>query len=155
MTQGNGRPLASSGTLPRSILSEDLVEVGRRSSIAKVTARRQFQQQRQQRRERAHGGDSEDAGPALDPAPHAMQIEGSLSRACRRRASACVMFLGTGLRATAPSNAFGPAPPPAPPAALVCKPLWPPRLWRRSGRLWRPRPRLHTHWSDSSQGEDR
>ena len=37
----------------------------------------------------------------------------------------------------------------------MCKPLWPPRLWRRSGRFWRPRPRLHTHWSDSSQGVER
>ena len=55
----------------------------------------------------------------------------------------------------APSNARGPAPPPAPPAALVCQPLWPPGLWRRGGRFWRPRLPLHLHWFDSSQGEDR
>ena len=47
-----------------SAFGEDLVEVGRHSRIANVSTRRQLQQQR---REGAHGGDSEDAGPALDP----------------------------------------------------------------------------------------
>ena len=44
---------------------EDLVvEVGQHSRIAIVSTRRQLEQRR---REGAHGGDSQDAGPALDP----------------------------------------------------------------------------------------
>ena len=47
-----------------SACGEDLVEVGRHSRIAIVSTRRQLEQRR---REGAHGGDSQDAGPALDP----------------------------------------------------------------------------------------
>ena len=46
-------------------LSEDLVQVRRLSRIAEVTPRRQLQEGG---RIGAHGGDREEAGPALDPA---------------------------------------------------------------------------------------
>ena len=61
---GSGRWQAACEQGAASACGEDLVEVGHHSRLAIVSTRRQLEQRR---REGAHGGDSQDAGPALDP----------------------------------------------------------------------------------------
>ena len=61
---GSGRWQAAREQGAASACGEDLVEVGHDSRIAIVSTRQQLEQRR---REGAHGGDSQDAGPALDP----------------------------------------------------------------------------------------
>ena len=61
---GSGRWQAACEQGAASACGEDFVEVGHHSRLAIVSTRRQL---KQRRREGAHGGDSQDAGPALDP----------------------------------------------------------------------------------------